>query len=289
MQGTAGAGHGKNHEQYIVLTTYIITCKEKEKADSNLMFINQQLNLLKEKMLKEQKRLHKLLDKKDRKISCQSIIIQKMRNLIDLQKLKIKTEDFSTLMTEDQFCPGPPGFKTVPTILIEDTNLLGINNLSFQGNIETRNREVKVHPVNLKRQAVVFKKGSERPRIATVSHNPLRSSISCQNLTLISKRTQASSKFKSEKNLPSLTNQSRESLVNHTELTNQGTEPPDIQPLSSDDSGNWSLCSTEKPHTIIRTNSYEKALGLAEHKISSEDKTGFYKLSKFSSQPHLYF
>ena len=239
-----------------------------------MMFINQQLSSLKEKMLKEQKRLHKLLDKKDRKISCQSVIIQKMRNLIDLQKLKIKTEDFSTLITEEQRCPGPPGFKTIPTILIEDTNLLSTNNLNFPANIEARNREVKVHPVNLKRQAVVFKKGSERPRIATISHTQLKSSVSCQNLTIIPKRTQTSNKFKSEKNLPSLANQS--------------TEPLDIQPLS-DDSGNWSLCSPGKPHTIIRTNSYEKALGIADHKLSAEDKTGLYKLSKFSSQPHLYF
>ena len=40
--------------------------------------------------------MNKMIEKKDKKIQCQYVIIQKMRTLIELQKFKIKTEDFSS-------------------------------------------------------------------------------------------------------------------------------------------------------------------------------------------------
>ena len=130
-----------------------------------------------------------------------------MRNLIDLQKLKIKTEDFSTNFAEEQHNPGPPGIKAVPTIVVEDTNLLGTSHTNFLKPIGTKNKEEKIHNVNLKRQAVVFKKGSERPRIATASHSPLRNSISCQNLTTFPKRTENQTNYESKKHHPVSANQ----------------------------------------------------------------------------------
>jgi hypothetical protein len=99
-QGAAGAGHGQD-EKLDNDSIYILIFKEKEKADSNLYFINQQLSSLKERMIKEQTRLNKMIEKKDKKIQSQSVIIQKMRTLIELQTFKIKTEDFSSLVSEE--------------------------------------------------------------------------------------------------------------------------------------------------------------------------------------------
>ena len=73
-----------------------------------------------------------MIEKKDKEIQYQSVIIQKMRTLIELQKFKIKTEDFSSLLSEE--IPKTNNFYPIPMIMIEDTNLLstGHNNLAKQ-------------------------------------------------------------------------------------------------------------------------------------------------------------
>ena len=261
--------------------------------------------------MKEQKRLNSLLEKKDKKIHGQSIIIQKMKNLIELQKLRIKTEDFSTLVSEDQQNPGQPTFLAIPTIVIEDTNLLACpSHTSLLRNTEPGKKEERGHQVNLKRQQVLTKKSSERPRITTANHNHLKSSLSCQNLSFILEKPQVPSRtnvnvklygpiYDNTELLYGPTNHNTDAhygLTNQSTMTNNNIGPGPAQSLSltsDEDSGHWSLDNeATKHHTIFRTNSYEKAIGLDEHTLSTakrEGNTGFYRISKFASQPQLYF
>ena len=270
--------------------------QEKQLADSNLAFINQQLAGLKERMTKEQKRLNKLLEKKEKKIQCQSVIIQKMKTLIELQKCKIKMEDFSTPIIVDQFEPSPNPYKPVPTIIIEDTNLLHTTNNNLVKHKDTDHKDAKGHPVNLKRQTALIKKGSERPKFTTITHHfqsskPIRSSISCQNLSY----------YQTKPKIPSRANVNAKlyNTANHKKEP-QPTKPSEYSNLqtlhSDDDSGHWSLDNNRrKQHALIRTDSYEKALELDpsscdDHQIKTASKpyqTYSYGLHKFASQPHL--
>ena len=224
-----------------------------------------------------------MIEKKDKKIQCQSIIIQKMRTLIELQKFKIKTGDFSSLLSGEISNTSPNNLYPIPMIVIEDTNLLstGHNNLSKP--TDTNINMEKTHPVNLKRQTVLIKKGSERPKITVAPNfqlnNPIKGSISCHNLFFSQTKPQVPSRANVNEELYGLTNHNTESrTTNH----------------SDDDSGHWSLpANDKKPHTIIRTNSYEKALGLDDQRVFKAEKTDpayqHYSLTKYPSQPHLYF
>jgi hypothetical protein len=140
----------------------------------------------------------------------------------------------------------------------------------------------KTHPVNLKRQTALIKKGSERPKVIVTPNfqlnNPIRSSISCQNLSLYQTKPHVPSRANFNAELYGLTNHSTDSqATNH----------------SDDDSEHWSLpANDKKPHNLIRTNSYEKALGLDDQRAFKAEKTNpayYYSRSKFASQPHLYF
>ena len=77
-------------------------------SNYNLTYINQQLAMLKEKMVKEQMRLNTLIEKKDIKIKSQNDQIIKMKSFIKCQKsrkadipkktcLSIKVENISML------------------------------------------------------------------------------------------------------------------------------------------------------------------------------------------------
>ena len=149
--------------------------------------------------------------------------------------------------------------------------------------IDTNHNVEKTHPVNLKRQTALIKKGSQRPKIIVAPNfqlnNPIKSSISCQNLLLYQTKPQVPTRANVNAELYGLTNHNTESqATNH----------------SDDDSGHWSLpANDKKPHNIIRTNSYEKALGLDDQRVFKAEKTDpayqHYSLTKYPSQSHLYF
>ena len=168
----------------------------------------------------------------------------------------MRTKDFSSLISEEIS-------KTIPS------------------NLAKRNVE-KINPVSLKRQTVIIKEGSERPKITVAPNfqlnNPIKGSISCHNLFFSQTKPQVPSRANVNAELYGLTNHNTESrTTNH----------------SDDDSGHWSLpANDKKPHTIIRTNSYEKALGLDDQRAFKAEKTDpeyHYSLTRFASQPHLYF
>jgi hypothetical protein len=108
--------------------------------------------------------------------------------------------------------------------------------------------------------------------------NSIKSSISCQNLLLYQNNPHVLSRANVNAKLYGLTNHNTDSqATNH----------------SDDDSGHWSLPANDnKPHNIIRTNSYYKALGLDDQKVFKAEKTNpgnLYSLIKFASQPHFCF
>ena len=223
-----------------------------------------------------------MMEKNDKKIQGQSVIIQKMRTLIELQKFKIKTEDFSSLLSEEISNTSQNNFYPIPLIVIEDTNLLSTGHDNIAKQTDTNINMEKTHPVNLKRQTALIKKGSERPKITVAPNfqlnNPMKGSISCHNLFFSQTKPQVPSRANVNAKLYGLTNHNTESqATNH----------------SDDDSGHWSLpANDKKPHNIIRTNSYEKALGLDDQRVFKAGKTNLannYSLSKYASQPHLYF
>ena len=88
-----------------------------------------------------------------------------MRTLIELQKFKIKTEDFSSLISEEISITNKNKFNPISSIVIEDTNLLSIGHNNLAKHTDNNHNVEKSHPVNLKRQTALIKKGSERPRV----------------------------------------------------------------------------------------------------------------------------
>ena len=111
-----------------------------------------------------------------------------MRTLIELQKFKIKTEDFSSLISEEISITNKNKFNPISSIVIEDTNLLSIGHNNLAKHTDNNHNVEKSHPVNLKRQTALIKKGSQRPNIIVAPNfqlnNPIKSSIPCQNLLL---------------------------------------------------------------------------------------------------------
>jgi hypothetical protein len=127
----------------------------RDTSNYNLTYINQQLAMLKEKMVKEQMRLNTLIVNKDLKIKSQNDQIIKMKSLIRCQKSK------SADIPE----------KTCLSIKVENERL---HDFYAQG---------KSHTTSLKRQPK-FTKGSERPKFHN-SMNKMRPAMSCQNLSTL--------------------------------------------------------------------------------------------------------
>ena len=171
-------------------------------------------------LLKEQKRLKDILEKKDLIIQRQGNIIERITadNMKQLDINQFNDDGSTDRFGVDRSC------RKVPKIIIEDTSLPG-------SNLHLGNNTDKPICVNLKRQTVVFKRGSERPKFAPISTLLPKTSTSCSNLE-------------------------------------RSIEPKNLHlgHVSDNDSGRWSLererNNSNHHHTIIRSNSYEKALGI---------------------------
>ena len=128
-------------------------------SNYNLAYINQQLAMLKEKMVKEQMRLNTLIAKKDIKIQTQTDQIIKMKSLINCQKSR--KADIPE--------------KNCLSIKVEDSSMLRVEN----ERLHDFYAQGKSHTTSLKRQPK-FTKGSERPKFHNTI-NKMRPAMSCQN------------------------------------------------------------------------------------------------------------
>ena len=130
-------------------------------------------------MIQEKSRLSVMIEKKDRKSMSQNHLINKMNNLIEMQKFQLQTGGCDVFDDEINFQLSSDN-KSLPTIQVEDTTEVKER---FKSDEDTKT-EARSHSSTLRRQSK-FIKGTERPKLYVSPNRQNQPSVSWQDLSSV--------------------------------------------------------------------------------------------------------